>query len=47
MPIQVQWCGSVVRPGAPRYAEQAYKYVCPRSAAALDQLSKVFAGHWV
>ena len=37
----------IVRPGAPRYAEKAYKYVCPRSAAALDQLSRVLAGHWV
>jgi hypothetical protein len=38
---------SIVRPGAPRYTEKAYKFVCPRAAAALDQLSKVLAGHWV
>ena len=37
----------VVRPGAPRYAEKAYEYVCPRTAAALERLSKALAAHWV
>jgi hypothetical protein len=32
---------SIVRPGAPRYAEPNYKYVCPRTAASLDRLAKV------
>lgn len=37
---------SIVSRGAPRYAEKAYKYVCPRTAAALDALGKVLGAHW-
>ena len=37
---------SIVRSGAPRYAESAYKYVVPRTADALDRLHSVLAHHW-
>jgi hypothetical protein len=36
---------SIVRPGV-RYPVKAYKYVCPRVAAALDRLHEVLANHW-
>jgi hypothetical protein len=36
---------TIVRPGA-RYGVRAYKYVCPRTAAALDELHAVLAAHW-
>lgn len=37
---------SIVRPDAPRYAEKAYKYVCPRTAAALEKLLEVLVSQW-
>lgn len=37
---------SIVQPGAPRYAQKAYKYVCPRAAASLERLCRVLARHW-
>lgn len=33
----------IVKPGAPRYAEKSYKYVCPRTAAALRRLADAIA----
>ena len=32
---------SIVRPGAPRYKEPSYKYVCPRTAQSLEKLAGI------
>jgi hypothetical protein len=37
---------ALVAPGAPRYAERSYKYVCPRVSASLLQLRDVLADAW-
>jgi hypothetical protein len=36
----------IVRPGAPRYSEAAYKYSCPRTAHTLRRLHGVLKAHW-
>lgn len=36
----------IVMPGAPRYAEKSYKYVCPRTAKSLRRLAGVLAAAW-
>jgi hypothetical protein len=36
---------AIVRPGI-QYPVKAYKYVCPRTAGALDRLHAVLADHW-
>jgi hypothetical protein len=37
---------AIVAPGAPRYTERSYKYVCPRVSASLLRLRKVLASAW-
>lgn len=37
---------AVVAPGAPRYEEKSYKYVCPRTADSLDRLAKTLESAW-
>jgi hypothetical protein len=37
---------AVVAPGAPRYAENSYKYTCPRTAKSLRRLRDVLMSHW-
>lgn len=37
---------AIVRPGAPRYDSPNYKYVCPRTAEALDRLERVLKQVW-
>jgi hypothetical protein len=37
---------AIVAHGAPRYPVNAYKYVCPRTAAALERLRECLSKHW-
>lgn len=37
---------SIVAPGAPRYSEPSYKYVCPRVAASLRQFANNLRAIW-
>ena len=37
---------AIVTPGAPRYADRSYKYVCPRVSASLLRLRDVLANAW-
>ncbi len=36
---------AITQPGA-RYEVKAYKYVCPRAAAAIEQLRRILDGAW-
>jgi hypothetical protein len=37
---------AIVAPGAPRYAVNNYKYVCPRTAASLERLKAALDRAW-
>lgn len=37
---------SIIAPGAPRYTESSYKYVCPRTAQSLRRLEKQLREEW-
>lgn len=37
---------SIVAPGAPRYSEPSYKYVCPRVAASLNKFANNLQTMW-
>lgn len=37
---------AIVAPGAPRYSERSYKYVCPRTGASLRRLARALRDAW-